>query len=103
MPDRNDRAADQFEDGRDPLLPRRIRVVQGDIGRNRGVPARLEPLDHGSPARAVVPVTVDEAERGYSGMFPCLRFGPCTRFVCSVSSALISFGRVSWGTITSSM
>ena len=38
-----------------------------------------------------------------SGMLPCLRFGPCTRLVRSVSSAAISFGRVSCGTITSSM
>jgi hypothetical protein len=40
--------------------------------------------------------------RVYSGMFPCLRFGVSTRFVCSVSSARISFGRVSCGTTTSS-
>ena len=39
----------------------------------------------------------------YSGMFPCLRFGVSTRLVWSVSSARISFGRVSCGTITSSM
>src|SRR3989442_6206401 len=39
----------------------------------------------------------------YNGMFPCLRFGPGTRFVWSVSSARISLGRVSCGTITSSM
>ena len=39
----------------------------------------------------------------YSGMFPCLRFGISTRLVCSLSSARISLGRVSWGTITSSM
>jgi hypothetical protein len=31
----------------------------------------------------------------YSGIFPCLRFGVSTRFVCSVSSARISLGRVS--------
>ena len=39
----------------------------------------------------------------YSGMFPCLRFGPASRLLCSVRSAMISFGRVSCGTITSSM
>jgi hypothetical protein len=39
----------------------------------------------------------------YSGMFPCFRLGVSTRLVCSVSSARISFGRVSWGMITSSM
>jgi hypothetical protein len=39
----------------------------------------------------------------YSGMLPCLRFGCSMRLVCSVRSARISFGRVSWGTITSSM
>jgi hypothetical protein len=38
-----------------------------------------------------------------SGMFPCLRFGPGSRFVSSVCSAVMTFGRVSWGTITSSM
>jgi hypothetical protein len=41
--------------------------------------------------------------RCYSGMLPCLRFGPATRLFCSVSSAVISFGRVSCGMITSSM
>ena len=39
----------------------------------------------------------------YSGMLPCLRLGVSTRLVWSVSSARISFGRVSCGTITSSM
>ena len=38
-----------------------------------------------------------------SGMLPCLRFGPGSRLVSSVSSAVMSFGRVSWGTMTSSM
>jgi hypothetical protein len=42
------------------------------------------------------------SETLYSGMFPCLRRGPGSRFVCSVSSAVITFGRVSCGTITSS-
>ena len=39
---------------------------------------------------------------GDSGMLPCLRCGEASRFVSSVSSAVMSFGRVSWGTITSS-
>jgi hypothetical protein len=39
----------------------------------------------------------------HSGMFPCLRWGPGSRFDASVCSAAISRGRVSWGTITSSM
>ena len=39
----------------------------------------------------------------YSGMLPCLRFGPGSRLVWSVSSAVMIFGRVSCGTITSSM
>ena len=39
----------------------------------------------------------------YSGMLPCLRLGCATRLVLSVSSAAISFGRVSRGKITSSM
>ena len=39
----------------------------------------------------------------YSGMLPCFRFGRSTRLVCSVRRARISFGRVSCGTITSSM
>ncbi len=38
-----------------------------------------------------------------SGMLPCLRLGPGSRLLWSVCSAVISFGRVSWGTITSSM
>ena len=39
----------------------------------------------------------------YSGMFPCLRLGPGSRLPCSVRSATISLGRVSCGTMTSSM
>jgi len=39
----------------------------------------------------------------YSGMLPCLRCGWATRLVCRVRSARISFGRVSCGSITSSM
>ena len=41
--------------------------------------------------------------RAYSGIFPCLRFGVATRLVWRVSRARIRRGRVSWGTITSSM
>ena len=41
--------------------------------------------------------------RLYSGMLPCLRFGWATRLDCSMRSALTSFGRVSRGSITSSM
>ena len=40
---------------------------------------------------------------GQSGMLPCLRRGPGVRLFWSVSSAVMIFGRVSWGTITSSM
>jgi hypothetical protein len=36
-------------------------------------------------------------------MFPCFRFGCSTRLVWRVRSARISFGRVSCGTMTSSM
>jgi len=39
----------------------------------------------------------------YSGMFPCLRLGPGSRLSCSVRSATISRGRVSCGTMTSSI
>jgi hypothetical protein len=39
----------------------------------------------------------------YSGILPCLRFGCGTRLLCSIRSALISFGLVSRGSITSSM
>src|SRR3712207_8856427 len=39
--------------------------------------------------------------RSYSGMLPCLRFGPGSRLVSRVSNALITVGRVSDGTITS--
>src|SRR5947207_7842994 len=42
-------------------------------------------------------------ELNYSGMFPCLRFGPGSRLVSSVCSAVMTFVRVSCGTITSSM
>ena len=44
-----------------------------------------------------------ESAPAYSGMLPCLRLGCATRLVSSVSSAVITFGRVSCGTITSSM
>jgi hypothetical protein len=36
-------------------------------------------------------------------MLPCLRFGWATRLVCNVRRARISFGRVSAGSMTSSM
>ena len=45
----------------------------------------------------------ETAGRPYSGMLPCLRFGWSTRLLCSMRSALISFGRVWRGSITSSM
>jgi hypothetical protein len=41
--------------------------------------------------------------RGYSGMFPCLRFGCSTRLVWSIRRARIRRGRVSGGSMTSSM
>src|SRR5438270_9773012 len=54
------------------------------IGRRRtGADARLGTLRH-------------------SGMFPCLRGASVSRFVSSISSALMSRGRVSRGSITSS-
>ncbi len=43
------------------------------------------------------------AGHGQSGMLPCLRRGPGWRLFSSVSSAVITLGRVSCGTITSSM
>jgi len=39
---------------------------------------------------------------GHNGMFPCLRGASVSRFVSSISSALMSRGRVSRGSITSS-
>ncbi len=39
----------------------------------------------------------------YRGMFPCFLFGCGTRLDCSMRRALISFGLVSRGSITSSM
>jgi hypothetical protein len=45
----------------------------------------------------------EDAGGRQSGMLPCFRFGVSTRFVFRVSSARISFGRVSCGMITSSM
>ena len=50
----------------------------------------LEALARGSARRR-------RCEAIYSGMLPCLRFGPGSRLVSSVSSAVISFGRVSCG------
>src|SRR4051794_4214109 len=43
------------------------------------------------------------ARERYSGMLPCLRFGPGSRLVNRVSSAVMTFGRVSTGLMTSSM
>ena len=81
-----------------PRDPHRLRARpgQGRRPRRRGLrgpalhqaPDRRRP-GHGRRARQ-------------SGMFPCFRFGACTRLVSSVSSAVMTFGRVSWGTITSS-
>jgi hypothetical protein len=56
-----------------------------------------------SPQRTSGVLLAEDYVRAYSGMFPCLRFGVSTRLVFSVSRARISFGRVSWGMITSSM
>lgn len=41
--------------------------------------------------------------RAYKGRLPCLRLGGSWRFSTRVSSARMSTGRVSWGSITSSM
>ncbi len=43
------------------------------------------------------------AMRNYNGMFPCFFGGFVSRLFCNISSAAISFGRVSCGSITSSM
>ncbi len=56
-----------------------------------------------SSARAASASRAERRPPPYSGMLPCLRLGVSTRLVCSVSSARISRGRVSCGTITSSM
>jgi hypothetical protein len=78
-----------------PLLVRRQIGVQLEPARRetRGVgPTR------GAAVRGTVPFVV-----AHSGMFPCLRAGIVSRFVPSIRSALIKRGRVSAGSITSSM
>ena len=57
----------------------------------------------GTSARACRDTRATAPRRPYSGMLPCLRLGWATRLVSSVSSAVITLGRVSCGTITSSM
>ena len=61
-------------------------------------PALTPPAEAGDGARAAA-----SRAGAQSGMLPCLRCGPGSRLVCSVSSAAMSFGRVSCGMITSSM
>ena len=78
-----------------PLLVRRQIGVQLEParGETRGVGPAL-----GAAVRGSVPFVV-----AHSGMFPCLRAGIVSRFVPSIRSALIKRGRVSAGSITSSM
>ena len=66
------------------------------------------PLATRTTTTAMIAPTAEDAEEDqlvalHSGMLPCLRFGCSTRLVCRVRSARISFGRVSCGSITSSM
>ena len=79
-------------------------IKRQDFGVNWEAPA----LPGGGPSLAddvtlefTLQLAAQEVSR-YSGMLPCLRCGEASRFVSSVSSAVMSFGRVSWGTITSS-
>ncbi len=113
--------------GDEVLVGRRVqhRLIEGLAGQPRGIaelvaPDRLVPSpveqregrpDHGHPhqrqrqrARCGASVQLRQPRRrSHRGMLPCFRFGCSTRLVCSVRRARISFGRVSWGTITSSM
>ncbi len=75
-----------------PRADRHRRRRLGDPGAPRRPGTASSPARHGLLRAAA-----------QSGMLPCLRLGPWTRLVRSVSSAAISFGRVSCGTITSSM
>jgi hypothetical protein len=75
-------------------------IVETDGWRDHGTRVAFE-RDRAKDAALVAAGFV--VLRFTSGMLPCLRFGPGSRLVCSVSSAVISFGRVSCGTITSSM
>ena len=49
------------------------------------------------------PLIASATIRDYSGIFPCFRVGPTSRFVRHNSSPLISHARVSCGSITASM
>ena len=69
-------------------------------------------MPDGSPQVASVWVDLEGDRRAreleaavvaHSGMFPCLRAGTVSRLVESIRSALIRRGRVSAGSITSSM
>jgi hypothetical protein len=78
------------------------------LGRLRARPGQgRRPRRRGPPGAALHQAS-DRRRPGHrrrarqSGMLPCFRFGACTRLVSSVSSAEMTFGRVSCGTITSS-
>jgi hypothetical protein len=71
---------------------------------SRGAEGRPVNRPHRDPpaANPTKPAVVGPAQPTYSGMLPCLRRGPGWRLVSSVRSAVITFGRVSCGMITSS-
>ena len=60
---------------------------------------QLEP----QPVGGVQDQDVAGAGLVHRGMFPCLRGGRTSRLVTHISSAWMSRGRVTWGSITSSM
>ncbi len=81
-----------------------IVITDLDHPRLPGPPPRRRRGRYRRPRRSAATSTPRQPRsRSYSGMLPCLRFGCGTRLLCSIRSALISFGRVSRGSITSSM
>ena len=77
-------------------------VSRGGPGRDEGeafATGEPEPLTAGTRWR----VACRSPSGAHRGMFPCFRLGPGSRLLCERVQGLISRGRVSWGTMTSSM
>ena len=65
-------------------------------GSNRDGPRLCGPLGEGAGLDGCA------EHRRYNGRFPCFFFGLSCLLLRSISSAAISLGRVSWGSMTSS-
>ena len=68
--DRPAHVLERLERRADAVRVRRLRIVEGEIGRDRPVAARFEALDQRLPAGTVVPVAMEETEGGHVTFAP---------------------------------